>query len=88
MLFAGISILFFSFSAIIIIAQYCFYKIKGRIIWRAFMPLALRRTLFPNDKITMNSMAVVEEFVAVLLTGSFFMFPLIFVHIIGLIKIF
>lgn len=88
MFFAGITILLVSFTIIFIFAQYCFLKMKGRIFWRAFMPLAVRRTLFPEDKIAMNSMAVAEEFLAMLLVGSFFMFPIIFVHIIGLIKIF
>ena len=88
MLFAGITILLLSFSIIMVITQYCFYKIRGRIIWRAFMPLAIRRSLFPEDKIIMNSIATAEEFLAILLAGSFYMFPLIFVHVIGLIKIF
>lgn len=88
MFLAGIIILMFCFFAVLVITQVLFLRASKRLIWRAFMPYWLRKTLLPHDPVVLDSFATFEEYSAVMLAGAFLMLPLVVVSSMGFITIF
>ncbi|MCK9457762.1 MAG: hypothetical protein M0R31_10775 [Candidatus Riflebacteria bacterium] len=52
------------------------------------MPLALRKTLLPDDTVKMDVFTVMEEYIAALLIGSFIMLPTIALSCMGFLSLF
>jgi hypothetical protein len=88
MIIAGFILLAFTFFAAFVAAQFFFYRYTKRIFWRAFMPLALRKTLLPDDTIKMDVFTVIEEYIALFLVGSFMMLPIIAISSMGFLSVF
>lgn len=66
-----------------VIAELTFYKLNGRFFWRAFVPVAVRLTIFPKDKVEMDVFEVIAEYTALILYGSFMIMPLMAMNHIG-----
>lgn len=88
MIIAGLILIVFIFFVAFVAAQFFFYRYTKRAFWRAFMPLALRKTLLPDDTVKMDVFTVMEEYIAALLIGSFIMLPTIALNCMGFLSLF
>ncbi len=88
MILAGIVFLAFSFFTVGVATQVLFLRKCKRLIWRAFVPYWLRKTILPQDPVVLDSFASFEEYAAVMLAGAFMMLPIIVISSMGFIKIF
>lgn len=65
------------------VAQGIFFQQTGRLFWRAMVPTNLRFTLVPEDKVSMDSFMVMEEWAAIMFLGAFLMLPMIALSVMG-----
>ena len=70
------------------VAEALFYLLNGRFFWRAFVPAAIRFTLFPNDKVEMDCFDVLTEYASLMLYGSSLVIPFIALNYMGFVHIF
>ena len=70
------------------VAETLFYLLNGRFFWRAFVPAALRFTLFPNDKVEMDCFDVLTEYASLMLYCSSLVIPFIALNYMGFVHIF
>lgn len=71
-----------------VVAEVIFYQQTGRMFWRAMVPSAIRFSLLPDDKVTLDSYMVMEEWAAVMFLGSFLMLPMIVLNVMGFVHFF
>ncbi len=85
---AGIILAMLTFFICFLLAQAIFYHHTGRTFWRAMVPTSLRYTILPEDSVELDSFNVMEEYVALMCMGSFFILPLIALSVMGFMSLF
>ncbi|NCB40910.1 MAG: hypothetical protein EOM80_19315 [Erysipelotrichia bacterium] len=85
---AGLMLVLILFFCGFLTAEAIFYHYTGRTFWRAVVPTALRYAIFPDDKVELDSFAVMEEYAAMMLMGSFLILPLTAMTVMGFLKLF
>jgi hypothetical protein len=85
---AGVFLTMILFFGGFIAAEAIFYQQTGRMFWRAMVPTAIRFTVAPEDKVSLDSYMVMEEWAAVMFLGSFLMLPMIVLNVMGFVHFF
>ena len=70
------------------VAEILFYLLNGRFFWRAFIPAALRFTIFPDDKIELDCYDVLTEYTSLMLYCSGLVLPFIALNFMGFVHLF
>ena len=70
------------------VAEILFYMLNGRFFWRAFVPAALRFTLFPEDKVELDCYEVLTDYASLMLYCSGLVLPFIALNFMGFVHIF
>ncbi|MBQ3643718.1 MAG: hypothetical protein II961_03895 [Candidatus Riflebacteria bacterium] len=70
------------------IAEILFYLLNGRFFWRAFIPAALRFSIFPDDKIELDCYDVLTEYTSLMLYCSGLVLPFIALNYMGFVHFF
>lgn len=83
--FVGFFLVIFLFITGFSIAEFAFYTMTGRGLWRAIIPTKLRFMILKNDKVEMDSFMIMEELAAIIFTFSMLLLPMIALHFTGFI---
>lgn len=85
---AGVFLSMLLFFGGFAVAQAIFFQQTGRLFWRAMVPTNLRFTVVPEDKVSMDSFMVMEEWAAIIFMGAFLMLPMIVLTVMGFARFF